>query len=567
MQVGTPRWIRSRNTQELLIWGVIAVVVFWRLGYVSLLDPDEAHYAQLTREMIRARQWLIPTLDGLPFIDKPVLYHWLQAAAESLFGENEFALRLPSALAAVGLIWTVRWIGQSFAGRSAGNWAALFFATTPLTFALSSIGVFDMLYTAFLFGAVGCLLVAASTSHRRLEYVGWLLLALAVMTKGPVALILTVLFGIALVVRRDTRPLVFNLRWDLGLLLVALIASPWFLYMTMTFGRRFVRDYMLGGNLYYFTRPASFSSRDGGLLFYVRSYFGGCFPWRLMLVAAAIDTWRTRRILSPVERALWVWIALVLVFFSIAGFKLDTYIFPAVPATGLVLAAAWKLDARRELPKTMTAGLWAIALVFAVAGILLWTTMFSIDLELSPVAILLPCALIAGGMTLGWQLYRHREQRAAGLLIAVLLCVYGVVVIEGLPVLERSRPTAPLGRWIARHAPADAPVGVYGLDDWRGSIRFYSRRQLVVLHDQSEVRDFFGRYPDSFALMLARDYRRLRSDGLSLGAVGGRRAIVGRSGKYIRKQIWDRIIVTTPPAVDAELITSDTALSRELKDE
>ena len=125
MQVGTPRWIRSRNTQELLIWGVIAVVVFWRLGYVSLLDPDEAHYAQLTREMIRARQWLIPTLDGLPFIDKPVLYHWLQAAAEALFGENEFALRLPSALAAVGLIWTVRWIGQSFAGRSAGNWAAL----------------------------------------------------------------------------------------------------------------------------------------------------------------------------------------------------------------------------------------------------------------------------------------------------------------------------------------------------------------------------------------------------------------------------------------------------------
>ena len=159
------------------------------------------------------------------------------------------------------------------------------------------------------------------------------------------------------------------------------------------------------------------------------------------------------------------------------------------------------------------------------------------------------------------------EQRTAGVLIAVLLCVYGVVVIEGLPVLERSRPTAPLGRWIARHAPADMPVGVYGLDDWRGSIRFYSRRHLVVLHDQSEVREFFDRYPDSFALMLARDYRRLRSDGLSLGAVGGRRAIVGRSGKYIRKQIWDRIIVTTPPVVDAELVIADSALTRELKDE
>src|SRR5262245_30793890 len=216
MLAGTLRWIRRREAQEFLIWSlVIWVVVFWRLGYVSLLDPDEAHYAQLTREMVRARQWLIPTLDGVPFIDKPVLYHWLQAAAEWLFGENEFALRLPSAIAAVALIATVRWIGQSVADRSVGNRAALFFATTPLTFALASIGVFDMLYTAFLFGAIACLLVAAATARPHLEYAGWPLVALAVMTKGPVALLLIVLFGLALAVRRSTRPLIAGVRWNL----------------------------------------------------------------------------------------------------------------------------------------------------------------------------------------------------------------------------------------------------------------------------------------------------------------------------------------------------------------
>jgi 4-amino-4-deoxy-L-arabinose transferase-like glycosyltransferase len=565
MQGGTPRWIRRRNTQELLIWGVIGVVVFWRLGYVSLLDPDEAHYAQLTREMVGTRQWLIPTLEGVPFIDKPVLYHWLQAAAEWLFGENEFALRLPSAIAAVVLIWTVRWIGQSVADRSVGNRAALFFATTPLTFALASIGVFDMLYTAFLFGAIGSLLVASSTGRRRLEYLGWPLLALAVMTKGPVALVLALLFAVALVVRRDTRPLVRNLHWELGLLFVALVASPWFLYMTITFGRRFVRDYLLGGNLYYFTRPAAFSSRDSGLWFYMRSYFGGCFPWSLLLTAAAIDTWRTRRVISPFERALWVWIALILVFFSIAGFKLDTYIFPVAPATGLVLALAWRWS-KQEMPQSIGMALWIVAAAFVVAGGVLWATMFRINLELSSRAVLLPCALISGGLILGWHLKRAIRP-LAWVLIAVMVSVYGVVLIEGLPVLERSRPTAPLGRWLARHAPADAPVGVYGLDDWRGSIRFYSRRHLQILHDQSEVREFFDRYPDSYALMLARDYRRLRSAGIPLGAIGGRRAIVGRSGKYIRKQIWDRIVVTTPPVVDAELVLSDSAISRELKDE
>src|SRR6185312_13924809 len=90
---------------------IIWIVVFWRLGYASLLDPDEAHYAQLTREMIQARTWLVALLDGHPYIDKPVLYHWLQAAAVWLLGESAFALRLPSALSAVALISAVGWAG------------------------------------------------------------------------------------------------------------------------------------------------------------------------------------------------------------------------------------------------------------------------------------------------------------------------------------------------------------------------------------------------------------------------------------------------------------------------
>ena len=138
----------------------------------------------------------------------------------------------------------------------------------------------------------------------------------------------------------------------------------------------------------------------------------------------------------------------------------------------------------------MTVGLWVIAIVFAVAGTLLWATMFSIDLELSPVAILLPCALIAGGMILGWQLYRRMEQRAAGLLIAVLLCVYGVVVIEGLPVLERSRPTAPLGRWIAVTRRPTGRLAFTGWTTGEAVSAFTAGANSVVLHDQSEVESF-----------------------------------------------------------------------------
>src|SRR4029077_9786332 len=96
----------SAASVRLLVWAAIAwIVIFWRLGYPSLLDPDEAHYAELTREMVRARSWFVPLLDGAPYIDKPVLFHWLQGLFVEAFGESEVAMRLPTALAAVALIW------------------------------------------------------------------------------------------------------------------------------------------------------------------------------------------------------------------------------------------------------------------------------------------------------------------------------------------------------------------------------------------------------------------------------------------------------------------------------
>src|SRR6476661_5514007 len=105
-------WSGAR-TASVLIWLVIGwVVVFWRLGYVSLLDPDEAHYAELTREMMREHSWFVPLLDGSPFIDKPMFFHWLQAAAIRLLGETELAFRLPSAIAAILLTAVTWWVAS-----------------------------------------------------------------------------------------------------------------------------------------------------------------------------------------------------------------------------------------------------------------------------------------------------------------------------------------------------------------------------------------------------------------------------------------------------------------------
>ena len=187
-----------RDHERACLVGVAAIawlIVVGRLGSASLFDPDEAHYAQLTREMIRARSWFVPLLDGTPFIDKPVLFHWLQMAAIAMVGDSAFALRLPSVVAGLALVWITRWLAAALFGVATGTVAALIFATLPLTFALANIGLFDMVYTAFLFAAVACLIVSAVQDRERLQYVGYGCLTLAVMTKGPVALLLVLLLA------------------------------------------------------------------------------------------------------------------------------------------------------------------------------------------------------------------------------------------------------------------------------------------------------------------------------------------------------------------------------------
>jgi 4-amino-4-deoxy-L-arabinose transferase-like glycosyltransferase len=297
------RWLR---------WAVICwVIVFWKLHWLSLLDPDEAHYAQLTHEMIKGHSWFVPLLDGAPYVDKPVLFHWFQMLSVSLFGETEFALRMPSACAAIALFAITRWVGASLFREEVGEWGAFMFGTIPATFALGNIGLFDMVFATFLFGGVGVLLVSAEHRRFRLQYAGYVLIALAVLTKGPVAVFLVGLFVLVICVwtSRARRELL-ALNWKAGIATMLLIPLPWFAGMYSRFGAQFVAHYWLAGNLWYFTQPSHFSTRTVSHSFYVRTFIGGFFPWSVVTIGRAIDVtryWRDRHEVSTGEAFLWAW--------------------------------------------------------------------------------------------------------------------------------------------------------------------------------------------------------------------------------------------------------------------
>ena len=534
----------------LVIW----VVIFWRLGYSSLLDPDEAHYAQLTREMLRAGNWMVPLLDGTPYIDKPILFHWLQGISITLLGETEFALRLPSALAAIAVIATTWWLGAQLFTAEIGEWAAMMLVTLPATFALAITGMIDMVYTAFMFGGVACLIVAAFKDRSTLQNPGYALIALAVMTKGPVALVLPGLLVLsALAAGGGLRAAVRRLSWIRGFTVAALAACPWFMWMWGRFGDEFINGYVFAGNVWYFTEPASFSGRTTSATFYLRIFATAFFPWSLVVIGRLMDVAARGRNRStpPEAQILWIWLLVVIGFFTAARFRLDHYIYPAAPACCLIAARAWHSAALDRDWQWTRISVQFIAAAMVVGGVVASVALFRINLGLEASALTLPVALVAGGSVLGWQLIRR-----SGLLplsirapILTLIAVWTVVVAIGLPILEGSRPTAPLGRWIAEHSPPNSMVGVYRVDDWQASIRYYAGRRIVKLDDPAALSEFFDRYPEGYVVMFDREARNLNQTGADLREAVGRPAIMGRSGRYLRKQVWGRLVVVRRPPV------------------
>src|ERR1044071_1734540 len=168
--------------------------------------------------MLAAQNWLAAIYDGRPFFDKPPLFYGLQMASFSLFGATELAARLVSALSAIGLLVFVAWFGRRLFNRDVGRNGALMFAVLPATFALSSYAIVDMTFTLFLFGGCALVTVSALEGGTRLQYAGYVLLAAAVLTKGPLALVLAGLaFLVSLAVAPAARAPLLRLRWGVGL--------------------------------------------------------------------------------------------------------------------------------------------------------------------------------------------------------------------------------------------------------------------------------------------------------------------------------------------------------------
>ncbi len=343
--------------------GIFVLALAWlalTLGVRPLDLPDEGRYVSVAWEMLTSGHWLFPTLNGLPFFHKPPLFYWITAGSLSLFGAREWAARLAPWLGAAIAAFALYGFALRQSGRAVARRTLLVLVTQPLFFAGAQFANLDMLVAglisaAVLLAAEAALKLSDHQPYRALLAGAYLAAALGVLAKGLIGMVLPGLTIVVWLAWTRRLPLLRQLIWLPGLVIFLLVGWPWFVAVQERFP----------GFLHYFFVYNHFERfAEGGFnnaepfWFYVPVLLGLTLPWSYWLIAACKRHRRESDAQSPIRSLMWVWVVVIVAFFSIPSSKLVGYILPALPPVAYLVADA--LGTERESAEALSHPLkWA----------------------------------------------------------------------------------------------------------------------------------------------------------------------------------------------------------------
>jgi len=502
----------SPTVRDTLLLAVVAAALFlpW-LGARDLWNPNEPVYGQAVAEMAARGEWLIPTVNGAVFAEKPILYFWMALGAARILGEvSEFALRLPSALAGIASVLLVGLLARPYAGRRRSVVAALLLATTFVVFWSARQVQMDLLLAA-------CVLAAVLGATRSIDGLwtparGWVLAGaaagLGLLAKGPLGCILPALVvaGYAMITgrfRRAAHPAL-----ALGILACALVALPWYVLLWTRGETAFLNELLVRQNLTRFVEPWDHRAPSW---YYLRYFWIDMAPWAWFVPLAYGLRPRDER-----ERRLhvlaWTWVLVVVVFFSLSSSKRSPYILPAAPAVSLLVSGVverWlALDLARWRVRALLALQCALGLGLLAAGALLAVGVPGLP-QLPPegaaaVRVTAAAFLLGGGLMLGGLLAAGRRTLLApAAAVLALALVYAGAAAFALPAADAFKSARPLCEAIRSHVGPHAPLRGFHDWRWRAGYSFYLGRPIQNLETLDELREYWSR-PERLYLIVER---------------------------------------------------------------
>jgi len=305
----------------LVIFGLLAF--FIPLGIVPLFDLDEGAFSEATREMLKSHNFITTYLNGDLRFDKPILIYWFQSLSVSLFGLNEFALRLPSAIA--GSIWagTIYWFSKKYFDEKIAFLSTIFMIGSLQIGIIVKAAIADSLLNMFIAFSMFFIWLYIDTKNKKWLYLTFASIGFGVLTKGPVAIMIPMIVTfIYFAIKKDLGfyfKTIFNVK---GILIFLLIALPWYFLEYMDQGMKFIDGFILKHNIQRF--DTSLEHHKGSIFYFIPVILIGLLPFTTYFLR--IFTKLKEIIKNDMFLFLGIWFIFVFIFFSFSGTKLPHYI-------------------------------------------------------------------------------------------------------------------------------------------------------------------------------------------------------------------------------------------------
>ena len=500
----------------LLLFFLIAYIL--PLGGRDLLVPDETRYAEIPREMISGGDWVVPHLNGLRYFEKPPLGYWINAGALLLLGQNNFAVRLPSAMAVGLLAVLICYLVGATVFNSAGAkrftalLAGLIFLSCFEVAGVGNMAVLDGLFCFFLTVSLAAFYLGSEAIPRSQRERGYLLVSglacgLAFLTKGFLALVLPVLVLVPYLLWQRRYKDLFRMSW-LPVLVAVLTALPWSLlvhlrapdYWHYFFWNEHIRRFL-----------ADDAQHKASFWFFFAAAPGLCMPWTFVTPAAAAGTAQFLKDAGPQGRLVRFsicWLALPFLFFSISKGKLLTYILPCFPPFAILMALGLSKAFNKGACKSFDWGVGSTGIFFVLILLALVVTQrFKLDglrvYDQPWKVTMVVNGLLATVLFCYWSLRSHCGQSKVMLLgfgpLLLLLLLH--FTIPG-HVIARSAPGRLLQKY--RHRIQPDTVVISGEETVGAACWYLKRDKVYVLGPPGEL-TYGLQYQDAAGRLLNTD--------------------------------------------------------------
>ncbi len=443
-------------TPKRLRWEAASIVALTLLlnlignASIGLWDRDEPRYAVATREMLASGNWLVPSFNAEPRYHKPVMIYWLMSVSYKLMGDNPFGVRLLSALCGTGTCLAVWWLGRKVVGPRAAYLASLALATAPIVVVESKLGTIDSTLSLVLVSMFFLLWDLSFAASRRKAALFWVLMAVGVLLKGPVAPVLTIAtFGMSWLFGG---PIGFlkRLEWKWGVPLCLALTMPWYVSVYLATDGAFYKE-AVGKHV--IERVTTKMEDHGGFPgYYPVLSLALFFPWSGLVFPAVLGAWNRRKN-HPAFGFVLGWMVGPMIVLELMGTKLIHYYLPAYPSMGLLVGwmivalegegvniRRWKLG---RLGLGISTGVGVAATIGTAAGAFLVPSQL-----IAPFLVMSAVMGVGMGMSLETML-KGRTERAAYTFAGTLALFLAVMAGWLLPTAEPMRMSRLVGERLA----------------------------------------------------------------------------------------------------------------------